>query len=465
VRLLDRLRTGEGSEIEQRTTGLTTGLGMDWFQQLFEFDGHSYPMGIQTTLPGSHEDIDHSYLAYCEQAYKGNGVVFACEAIRTRIFSEPRFGWQRRQRGVAQGVYTDSRLSLLEKPWPGGTTQDLLMRMLLSADLGGNAYVTQNRHGYLRILRPDWVTIVRGSEIDDPDADPDGIDAVLLGYIYKPGGPQHRSPAEVLLPNEVAHFAPDPDPAAMFRGMSWITPLVREISGDTQMSMHKQKFMENAATPNLVVRLDASVTPEQFREFKDEMEGEHKGVMNAYRTMYLGGGADVTVAGADFKQLDFKVVQGHGETRIAAAAGIHPVVVGLSEGMQGSSLNAGNYSQARRNVADTTFHPLWKNVAGSLATIMRPGTAEELVADTREVPFLRQDEKDAADIQSRKATTINALIINGFTPESAIEAVQTGDFGKLVHTGMVSVQLQKPGEAGADIGDEDVEPPDPPSDD
>lgn len=430
------------------------------------FNGLHYQLGglgqfgITTTLDGSKaEEIDSSYEVYAQRVYKRNGPVFACIALRTRVFSEVRFAWQRREGGRPQEMFTDGRLGRLERPYPGGTTQDLLQRILLSTDLGGNAYVTENRHGHLRILRPDWVTIVRGGDANADD-DPDGIDATLLGYLYKPGGPGSKSPPQPLVPEQVAHFAPDPDPEAMFRGMSWITPVIREILGDGAMSDHKNKFLENAATPNLVVRLDASVTPEQFREFKSDAEKEHRGWLNAYKTMYVGGGADVTVAGSDLKQLDFKVVQGHGETRIAMAAGVHPVVVGMSEGMQGSSLNAGNYGQARRNVADTTFWPLWRNAAGSLSTLLESGDGAELVADTRDVPFLRSDENDAAKVQQQRASTIASLISSGFKPESAVTAVNTGDFGKLEHTGMVSVQLQKPGAPAAggdglgDVGDD-----------
>ena len=453
MRLLDVVRS-------QRSTSTTTGLSLDWYAQqlqgMFGFDGVMYPFGIQGTMQGSHEVIEHSYEGYSQQALKRNGIVFACVALRTRVFSEARFAWQRRDQGRPQQLFTDGALAMLERPWPGGTTQDLLQRMLLSADLGGNAYVTPNRHGNLRVLRPDWVTIVRGSD-SDPSSDPDGIDATLVGYLYKPGGPSSREEPVGLLPEQVAHFAPDPDPLAMFRGMSWLTPVLREIAGDSAMTQHKNKFLENAATPNLVVKLDASVSPEQFEQFKTKAEDQHRGMFNAYRTMYLGGGADVTVAGADMQQMDFKAVQGHGETRIAAAAGVHPVVVGFSEGMQGSSLNAGNYSQARRNVADTTFHPLWRNVAGSLQTILQRNPGAELIADTRDVPFLRQDEKDAADIQSRKASTVSSLISAGFTPVSAVDAVATGDFARLDHTGLVSVQLQEPG-ADQDVGEPVAEP-------
>jgi phage portal protein BeeE len=457
MKLLEVLRTRPTVEPSRSLSVDDYGLLID---QLFSFGGVQYPI-TSTWTQGPREELDHSYEQYSERALKRNGVVFACVALRTRVFSEARFAWQRREGGRPQLPFTDSTLAMLERPWPGGTTQDLLQRMLLSADLGGNAYVTRNRLGNLRILRPDWVTIVRGSE-SDPDEDPDGLDATLIGYLYKPGGPGSKHPPVPLLADEVAHFAPDPDPLAMFRGMSWLTPVAREIVGDSAMSDHKNKFLENAATPNLVVRMDSSVTPEQFKEFKELSKSEHDGVWNAYKTMYLGGGADVTVAGSDLKQLDFKVVQGHGETRIAAAAGVHPVVLGLSEGMQGSSLNAGNYSQARRNVADTTFHPLWRNVAGTLNTIIRRNDGAELVADTRDVPFLRQDEKDAADVAQRKAATISSMISAGFTPESAVEAVTSGDLTKLAHTGLVSVQLQKPGSATFD--DDGVEPIEEPDD-
>lgn len=444
MRLLDVIRQRPTSDDELR------GFGLDWYQQMLSFEGTQYPF-MSSTLGGSEEKIEHSYFGYVEQAYKANGPVFAVEALRTRVFSEARFAWQRREQGRPQQPFTDARLTILERPWPGGTTQDLLQRMLLSADLGGNAFVTRNRHGHLRLLRPDWVSIVRGSDAN-PEDDPEGIDATLVGYIYKPGGPMGKSEPVELLPEQVAHFAPDPDPLAQFRGMSWLTPVLREISGDSAMSEHKNKFLANAATPNLVVRLDASVTPEQFQAFKAKSEEEHRGFRNAYKTMYVGGGADVTVAGSDLKQLDFKAVQGHGETRIAMAGGVHPVVVGMSEGMQGSSLNSGNYNAARRNVADTTFHPLWRNAAGSLATII-PHGVENLIADTRDVPFLRQDEKDAAEIRSTDARTINQLITAGFTPESAVAAI-SGDFNQLAanHTGLVSVQLQPPGENGDEDG-------------
>jgi hypothetical protein len=113
--------------------------------------------------------------------------------------------------------------------------------------------------------------------------------------------------------------------------MSWLTPIVREIMADKAMTDHKLAFMENAATPNMVVKLDVQDL-DKFTKWMQQFKEDHEGARNAYRTVFLGAGADVTVVGADLKQIDFKVTQGAGETRIAAAAGVPPVIVGLSEG-------------------------------------------------------------------------------------------------------------------------------------
>ena len=51
------------------------------------------------------------------------------------------------------------------------------------------------------------------------------------------------------------------------------------------------------------------------------------------------------------------------------------------------------------------------------------------------------DAQDAADVQAKEAATITALVRDGFSPASAITAVQTGDWSRLQHTGRLSVQL------------------------
>ena len=144
------------------------------------------------------------------------------------------------------------------------------------------------------------------------------------------------------LREEVAHFAPIPDPAASYRGMSWLTPVVREIKGDTPTTTHKLKFFENGATPNLVVTLAAGGRPRGVQAVGGDCSRSSTPGRQRLQDAVPRRRRDATVVGADMKQVDFKDVQGAGETRIAAAAGVPPVIVGLSEGLQ-----AATYSQLR----------------------------------------------------------------------------------------------------------------------
>ncbi|OLZ72564.1 hypothetical protein AVW11_04005 [Streptomyces amritsarensis] len=410
----------------------------------FQFGGSTYyPSGVQQTMPGqAAEPVPSDFRGYAIRAAT-NGVLAACLSVRQDVFSSTRFQWQRLNNGRPSEMFGTSDLQLLETPWVGGTTQDLLTRVIQDADLAGNSYWARDADELVR-MRPDWVQII----LERRTVRGGTLGWRRLGYLYCEGGPGSGADPVPFLPDEVAHFAPRPDPLATYRGMSWLTPVIRETTSDGLMSAHKQRFFENAATPNLVVRLDREVSPEAFEKFKARMDTGHRGAENAYKTLYLGGGADVTVVGNSFAQMDFSRVQGAGETRIAAAAGVPPVIVGLSEGLAAATYS--NYSQARRRFADGTIHPLWANAAGSFSHLVRPpgsggSGAIRLWYDPRDVPFLREDRKDAADITWRRAQTIRALADAGFTPASAVAAVDSEDFSLLVHTGYFSVQLQPPG--------------------
>jgi hypothetical protein len=428
--------------------------GIDPLDFSWSFGGTTYT-GLPGSTNGRTETLESNFLGMVQGAYKRNGVIFACERLRLSVFSEARFMYREIRKGRPGNLFGDSGdlrtagsrgLALLGSPWPNGTTGDLLTRSLQDADLAGNAFWTV-RNGHLRRMRPDWVAIVMGSH-DDPQVGPDDLDAELLGYAYFPGGPFNKQAEPVyLLPDEVAHFAPTPDPIAHYRGMSWLTPVIREIEADTAATVHKLAFFQNGATLQTIVSFK-DMKQEVFEAFVKKMDLAHKGAQNAYKTLYLGGGADATVVGADLRQLDFKATQGAGETRISAAAGCPAALVGLSEGLQGSSLNAGNLGQLRRQFAEGTMSTLWRNAASSFATLVPPPPSAELWYDTRDIPFLREDRKDRADIAQQQASTLSALISAGYTPDSSVAALEAEDWTLLEHTGLFSVQLQPPG-AGA----------------
>jgi hypothetical protein len=410
------------------------------------FQGQLYQPSYTTTYAGLKvEPISDTFLGYVSGAYKSNGIVFAVSMARARPFSEVAFKFRRRRQvGGGNDLFGKTELEILERPWPGGTTQSLLMRAEQDVTAAGTAFWARDDSGIeprMRRLRPDWCEFILTSPPDQ------AVQSDVVGIKYTAGGPWTDGPSALYLVGgrfaEAAFWAPIPDPDAQFRGMSWLTPVIKEMQADKTATEHKIQFYQNAATPNLAVSLKETVGPEKFMDFVRKMNEASVGPANAGKTLYTAGGADVRVIGADMQQLDFRATQGAGETRLAAAGGVPPIVVGLSEGLAAATYS--NYGQARRAFADGFLRSQWRSFCGAVAPIIDVPDDAELWYDARDVAFLREDAKDLAAIQATQAGTINTLISAGYKPETVITAVLAEDFSGLVHSGMMSVQLQPPG--------------------
>jgi phage portal protein BeeE len=401
------------------------------------------------TIQQNREYIAADFMGFINGAFKTNGAIFACMLCRALLFSEARFIFQRMNNGRPGLLFGTRDLELLENPWPNATTGDLLTKAIIDVDLSGNYYAAKvarlDRKGMkIARLRPDWVTIIKGTTEDSDLSQTWDPSAELLGYIYTPGGPGSPIPPKIFLPDEICHVAPIPDPIATYRGMSWVQPILIEVLGDRAMATHKVMYFENGATPNMVVSMDTGkMDRKTFQEWVDAFEAEHAGSLNAYKTLYLGQGATATVVGTNLRDLDYSMVVGQTELRIAAAAGIPPMLLGFDKGLQASTL--ANYSQARRWCADRTMRPLWRNFVGSMATLVPPPPGARLWYDDRDIPFLKDDESDMANVMLTKATAMRLLTDAGFDPDSIVAAIENNDFTKLTHSGLYSVQLRPPG--------------------
>lgn len=432
-----------------------------WADAFLQYQGQIYQPAYTTTMAGQKiETPEDSFLGYVQGAYKRNGIIFAVSMARARPFSEVTFKFRGlKDSGGGPNLFGKPELSILETPWPGGTTQQLLMRAEQDITAAGTFFVVREpgRLGgpdRLRRLRPDWCEFVLTAPPDQ------AVAADIVGIKYTPGGRWAKSDADTQIylvagpQPEAAYWAPIPDPDALYRGMSWLTPVLDEFRADQAATAHKLAFFENAATPNVAVSLKESIGPEKFQQFARLMNEMSVGVENAYKTLYVGGGADVSVIGADMRQLDFAITQGHGETRVAAAGGVPPIIVGLSEGLQSATYS--NYGQAKRAYGDLFLRSQWRSFCGAIAPIIDVPADARLWYDPSDVAFLREDAQDLATIQSVNGATINAFIASGFTPDSAVLAVISNDLSKLEHSGLVSVQLQPPG--GPDTGQPQIDP-------
>jgi len=402
---------------------------------------------LQSYGASDRELILPTFNSYGSLAMGANSIVFGCLRERVNLLSQAPFRFRDKK---TKKLFGSSALAPLEDPWPGAKTPDLWARMELDASLAGNAFVRTTGDGFER-LRPDRITIV--SEIVQ-DALGRSVRRVL-GYAYDVGGYDVGRNYEYYDIDEVAHWAPMPDPLATFRGMSWLTPILREIDADSQMTDHKLKHLKNGATPAILLKYQRRLDATKVDEIRKRFAGRYAGSDNSGNALIMDEGSDATVVGSTLANLDFANVQGLGALRIGFAAGLPSELLPVVEG---TKLPETVYAAAIQRFADMTCRPLWQSACGVLEKLVDVPAGAELWYDPSGIAALQPGEQASAATSQAQVAAINTLIMAGFSADSAVAAVVAGDMSLLRHTGLVSVQMQSVNGASAPAEEPAPEP-------
>ncbi len=404
------------------------------------YGGSTYMLGQNTTYGPNEAPVQLGE----QSAYSTNGVAFSVVRRRVDLFKQARFAFKRYGAGpkpMAADLFTSTALSLLDNPAP------LLAWLEVDAATAGNGFVVRDANRMRRLI-PSWCTIVMGSQ-REPDDPALAWDAEPIGLLC--GAPGSRKDPETFLWSEVAHYAPVEDPDARWRGMSYLRPALEEISNTNAYNRYVSKFWQNNATPNMAVVFPPEVQKDTVEAFRDVFLEKHAGVERSFRTAFLGGGADLKMIGTNLKDLAAKEVTSDAFAKICAAAGVPPIVVTIVPGLESASTYA-NYATAMRSFADFTVRPLWLEAVSALGKLVPAPAGAELWYDVSGVSAMQADALDDAQVQSQQAQTMRTLWDGGAEPDSVIAAVTTGDWSKLQHSGLLSVQTQAPGSGNQDGG-------------
>src|ERR1019366_1757430 len=238
-------------------------LGMPDYQQLFTNFGFA---GIQYQVPaGSISQIT------ALQALP-NPIVLQCIFIRSMCFAEVRMQFQRIATGrAARDLFGTPALGILEQPYQGAGTGDLMSRSELDNAMYGNSYWYPSDPKTLTWMDPTKMKIITGDAL----------------------GPNGGRTGEPFPPGEILHYKPMPDPDHPFRGLSWLSSLLGEVSTDQDISDFKRGFLRNSATPNLVFTLPPGISKDNLDAFRDRVESSHTGPGAAFKTLYVNSGVDV----------------------------------------------------------------------------------------------------------------------------------------------------------------------------
>ncbi len=360
-------------------------------------------------------------IATAQQAYATNGIVFAITLVRQMLLSEATFKLQNK---VTKQLYGTQDLRILEEPWPNGTAGDLWSLMELGASSAGNAFVAKVEDDELLWLPPKEVTIVsemvtssRGVRYRRP-----------LGYDWDPKltaapGENRDRQAQFFTVDEVAHWAPIKDSAANFRGMSWLTPVIREVAADQGLTQYKNEYLDHG-TPVVAVKYPMKLRPDTQDSIEERLRAKFGGVGNAFKPLVFDQGADPTL-GSTLNDLNYTVVQAAGEARICAAGGVDPMLLGL----RGDRTPAASEQDVMHRFEVITARPLWRSGCAALQKLVPnvPAQGVRLWFDTSDIAALQSAETERAQVAQVSAAALLTLVQAGFTRESAVMALTTGD--------------------------------------
>ena len=295
------------------------------------------------------------------------------------------------------------------------------------AGIGGNAYLWAPPGEDLLVRRrPDWVTIV--SELVSVPGG--GTYRKKVGYWFADPAKVAMNPrdGEFYPADEVAHWAPIPDPQADFRGMSWLTSVVRDVAGDDGLTQYKIKYLENSASPNMLIKYASKLQPGTIDAVRERMQARYGGVDNAFKTLVLDQGADVTVIGNSLQQMDFANVGAAGAERILAAAMVPGVLVGI-EPLRGAGRG---YQESMQKFANLWARPTWRSLCGCLEQICPPpGSGARLWYDTADIAALQDGELERGQAALVNAQAVLTYTQAGATLDSATAAVAAADLSLL----------------------------------
>jgi hypothetical protein len=416
------------------------------------WEGLASGAAVLTSSYGSpdREAVLPQVAGWAQQANASASPVFSAILVRMMLLSEAQFKLQAKD---DKHLYGNQSLAVLEHPFgPETTSGELIARCEQDASVAGNSYTWAPPDTDVLVrLRPDWTTIV-SERVAVPGG---GWYRRKLGYWHEPPkgvldqGTGFFAPAD-----EVAHWAPVPDPQASFRGMSWMTPVMRDIQGDEGMARYKIRYLQANATPNLVIKYAQKLQPATIDSLRERMTARYGGPDNAGKTLILDQGADLVAVGNSLADMDFSNVSQDGIERILAASGVPPLLIGL-ESIKGAGKS---YQEVIRRFGDITLRPLWRSVCGTLGQLV-PGVpaGSRLWFDTSDIAALQDGEQVRAQVTLIRAQALLALGQAGYDRMSAVKAIEAGDMGQLEEAavpppaGGAPVQhlLPQPGQPGA----------------
>lgn len=348
-----------------------------------------------------------------EAAYNKHALVMACvrKLHETAAEAELRAGlWTGEEMD-----WKDSHpfAALLKNPngWYSGT--ELVQYVVARMALTGRGYIWKwrNKGGRVGELWPiptAWVTEIAG----------DG-NRLIAAYRVSVGGKPLTVPVEDMICVRAI------DPSGMIGGASALGASGYDYGMDVERQKYLGEYMRNAPLPGMKVRVKGNLSKTQKEDLRQSLK-DKAGRGARGNPIILEGDGDAELIGA-IGDMDWPGLTGLSESRICAAFGVPPILVGARVGLDRSTF--ANYGEARKSFYQDTLRPLWASVEAQITRGLFVAEGEQRIVaafDTAHVAEL-QEGKDERAARARAGYQAGVLTLNEARAECGLAPIAGGD--------------------------------------
>lgn len=324
---------------------------------------------VAWSQPGQPRWTPRRYDALAEAGYRKNVVVYRCVSmIAQAVAGIPWLLYDR------DGHELDHHpvLDLLERPNPlqdGMTWRESLVGMLL---LSGNAYVEAVRPAdhlpprELYALRPDRMKVVPGSA------------GVPQAYEYAVNNKAVRWPADPISgASNILHIK-SYHPLDDWYGLAPLEAAMLAVDQHNAAGAWNKAMLDNGARPSGALVFapkegPATLTEEQVRRLREELDDSYQGSRNAGRPLVLEGGLQWQTMSLSPSDMDWLRGRDIAAREIALAFGVPGQLIGLPDAQTYSNLQ-----EARLALYEETIIPLAERMTAAFNHWLMPMVNDHL---------------------------------------------------------------------------------------
>ena len=204
---------------------------------------------------------------------------------------------------------------------------------------------------------------------------------------------------------------------------------LRSVALDNEATDFVKALLQNKAVPGSVIEteqeLDQATADRLSAKWKERFSGRRRG-----EPAFLQKGMKVQALGLDLRELEFPDLRTISETRICAAFGVPPILIGAKAGLDRSTF--ANYAEARTSFWEETLMPLQRRIALTVAKKLLPmmsGPKPRKVAvrfDNSNVRALRESEGKRWELGTN-ALRAGGITVNDYRRYIGLAPVTGGD--------------------------------------